>query len=76
MLHTIITGRIIIDAIKKTTQKRRATKSIATGYSGANGEIYLKFSTGITTREIVLTRDQIKAAYVKAFNKDAKSSLL
>lgn len=72
MSKSVIDNRVSVSAIRKANNKRMGKKYSPSAHVRKNGEISIKFSTGLTTKQVILTRDRISSAYIKAVQKSAK----
>jgi len=72
MSSSIIDSRVSVNAIINANKKRINRRHIATDNNRINGEIHVKFSTGLTTKEVIITKEQISSAYRKALHQNGK----
>lgn len=70
--NNVIDNRVSVNAIRKANQKRINRKYTTSDNNRINGEIHIKFSNGLTTKQVIITKEQISTAYRKAIDKDVK----
>lgn len=71
MPKSIVRGKVSIDAIRRANQRKRR-KIALVNQSNSNGEIHIKYPMQFGLKEVVITKEQIRLSYSKAFNRNAK----